>query len=344
MGIPPTRIGEAISPAKVFVVGVAGVLPALLLLAARIPGWVKAWIWLPLIAVPAVIVFGRLGNRPLYEVLRSALLFYMRRGRARRVWRAAADAGMPRVLAHLQASPSRYPQESTAWGIAVAVLTVALIGVILLAWYMEMAQVVSAEPAAVSTGSDALPALATHPPATPLLLIPTLTATPVPIPEHEVWEVHTWGVQDSGYLVIGAPRTVDCEVLCSLSGTNWRTVVRLPETGVNGLMVRSLLGAGLLTIESPCAVQVEFIPYQPHLYHSTTWFVPVCSPPGRVMVGLHGSAAHSRLRILEENQPDVLLASTRFTSVPVGQNYCWTYWIEGSAPLFPEIIVMAEGE
>jgi hypothetical protein len=78
----PARIKESVSTTKVVLLIVAGVLPAVALVASPIlPGWMRVWIWIPVVGLVALLVFGKMGGKPVLERLAAWARFSRRRRR-----------------------------------------------------------------------------------------------------------------------------------------------------------------------------------------------------------------------------------------------------------------------
>jgi len=177
-------------------------------------------------------------------------------------------------------------------------------------------------------------------------VVPTLTpvATPTPV----VW-VHErkWDIRAlPGYLVLDNKDSGTCSL--QLSAPGWDYTVAIPASEVGKLLVVPLLqpqtAGRMLTIKSSCELDVELVAYQPWCpQRSRLWLVPVCSPPGRVRIRPHDTAASLALLDLAGNPlsvaMDVPLTGAWAPQAPAGG--CWLYRVESEEPVWLEVMVFA---
>jgi hypothetical protein len=160
-----------------------------------------------------------------------------------------------------------------------------------------------------------------------------------------------WDVAaETGHLLMENVTGESCDVAVS-SGT-WESRFTLPGgVEARSVLVPYLLLApviqapdftGVFVVRSTCGLNVEVVAYQPrYMPKSQLWLVPVCSPPGNVVLKLHGGPAEVSLMNTDGSTGETTtVPAGRLTRVPQGEG-CWLYWIEGATPVFPEVLVMA---
>lgn len=358
--IPPRFSFSLISPSRILLVFLTGIVPAVLILLSPLPFWIRVWVWVPVLSLSVTIAFGRVEGRSLIGVLSSAWSFMQRKRRY--VWVVRRGREQGEVVARVprrpdQGSLRRLFEGAVAYGTVTGiVLGITLLLVMGIRWAMVRALMPSdaARPAYAARNEVVTSPLPTPtatltptplpiPSSTPTLR-PTLTPSPAPTPAVWVFEQQWEVLALPGSMSMGNAGSNSCRVDLSMPGGEY--ALSIPSSEAAKVLLVPLLQphtTGMtMTVKSTCNLDVEWVAFRAwHPQHARLWLIPVCDPPGRLWVRPHGGVITMAVIDGEGNpaSPSVEVPLTGGWAPPVPAGGCWLYHVESTGQVWLEVIV-----